>query len=259
MGFANLPDGQLHYEWSGPESAPVLVFSNSLGTTFRMWDAQLGEFTKYFRVLRYDTRGHGESSASPGPYTIAQLSWDVVRLMDTLRLDRVCFCGLSVGGMTGMFLGANAPNRFHKIVLCNTAAKIGTDQTWNARIEAVKRDGMKSVAAGVIERWFTPRYRNSHPDEAARARRMLEESNVEGYVASCAAVRDTDHRLSLESMHVPVLVVAGTDDPVTTPSDGQFLANHIPKAKYVELSAAHLSNIEAKENFNREVLDFLRG
>lgn len=259
MGFAKLPDAQLHYEWAGPEDGPVLVFSNSLGTTFRMWDAQVEEFAKYFRVLRYDTRGHGQSSVTPGPYSISQLGWDVVRLLDTLGLDRVYFCGLSVGGMTGMFLGANAPQRFHKIVLCNTAVKIGTAQSWNTRIDAVEKNGMNSVAAAVIERWFTPGYRASHPAETAEARSMLEETNAGGYAASCAAVRDADFTQSLETVRVPVLVAAGKSDPVTTPADGQFLAKYIPIAKYVELPAAHLSNIEAKETFNREVLSFLRG
>lgn len=259
MGFAKLPDAQLHYELAGPEDAPALVFSNSLGTTLHMWDPQVEEFAKYFRVLRYDTRGHGQSSVTPGPYSVSQFGWDVVRLLDVLGLNRVFFCGLSVGGMTGMFLGANAPQRFHKIVLCDTAARIGTIQTWNTRIEAVQKNGMNSVASGVIERWFTPGYRASHPTETAGAQRMLEETNVEGYAAACGAVRDADFTQTLETIRVPILVVAGTNDPVTTPADGQFLAKYIPAAKYVELPAAHLSNIEAKESFNREVLAFLRG
>lgn len=259
MGFAELGDTRLHYEWAGPENAPALLYSNSLGATYRMWDSQVEEFTKYFRVLRYDARGHGKSSVPPGPYSIAQLGLDVVQLLDHLGLHRVCFCGLSVGGMTGMYLGANAANRFHKIVLCNTAAKIGTAESWNARIEAVRKGGMKSVAAGVVERWFTPGYRSTHPDEVAIAQRMVEGCPVEGYTACCAAIRDTDHTLVLGTIHVPVLVVAGKNDPVTTVADGRFLAEHIPGANYTDLNAAHLSNIEAKESFNREVLQFLRG
>ncbi len=257
MPFAKLPDAQIYYEWSGPEHAPVLVFSNSLGTTHRMWDPQIADFTKHFRLLRYDTRGHGQSSVTPGPYSIEQLSWDVVRLLDFLQLDRVYFCGLSMGGMTGMFLGANAPNRFHKIVLCNTAATIGTLESWNARIEAVHKGGMRAVAGAVLERWLTPAYRATHPTETAGVLRMLEEANPEGYAANCAAVRDMDQREALQNVKVPTLVLAGTHDTSTPAAEGQFVAQHILGASYVEVNAAHLSNLEAKEEFNRQVASFL--
>jgi len=257
MPFANLPDAQLYYEWSGPEHAPVLVLSNSLGTTHRMWDSQVAAFTGHFRLLRYDTRGHGQSSATPGSYTIEKFAWDVVHLLDSLQLERVDFCGLSMGGMIGMFLGANAANRFRKIVLCNTAAKIGTLGTWNARIDAVRKGGMQAVAAGIVERWLTPAYRASHVAETAAVMRMLEQANPDGYVACCAAVRDMDQRETLHNVQVPALVLAGTQDPATLPADGQFLAKHIPGAGYVEVNAAHLSNIEARDEFNTHVVSFL--
>jgi 3-oxoadipate enol-lactonase len=257
MPFAQLQDMQIHYEWAGAEHLPVLVFSNSLGTNLQMWDSQVEEFTKHFRLLRYDTRGHGQSNVTPGPYTIEQLSWDVVRLMDVLQLDRVNFCGLSMGGMTGMFLGANAPNRFHKLALCNTAAKIGTAEIWNARIQAVQSRGMKAVASGVIERWFTPGFRASHPAETHAVMAMLEATNPQGYIANCAAVRDMDQRKLLESIRVPCLVLTGADDPATTPAEARFLVKSIPGARYAEVSAAHLSNIEARDDFDRHVLQFL--
>ena len=257
MPIAKLVDAQIYYELSGPGHAPVLVLSNSLGTTHRMWDPQVAAFTAHFRLLRYDTRGHGQSSVTPGPYTIEKLGWDVVRLLDSLKLDRVCFCGLSMGGMTGMFLGANAANRLHKIVLCSTAAKIGTPESWNARIDAVQKGGMHAVTAGVVERWLTPAYRASHPAETAAVSRMLEEANPEGYVANCAAVRDVDLRQSLQNVKVPALVLSGTHDPATPPADGQFLAKHIPGASYIEVNAAHLSNIEAQDGFNTRVVNFL--
>jgi 3-oxoadipate enol-lactonase len=257
MPFATLPDAQIFYEWSGPEHAPVLVLSNSLGTTHRMWDPQVAAFTGTFRLLRYDTRGHGQSSVTPGPYTIEKLSWDVVRLLDLLHLDRVHFCGLSMGGMIGMFLGANAGNRLHRIVLCSTAAKIGTPESWNARIAAVQKGGMHAVAAGVVDRWLTPAYRASHPVESAAVTRMLEEANPEGYAANCAAVRDVDLRPTLQNVKVPALVLSGTHDPATPPADGQFLAKQIPGASYVEVNAAHLSNIEAQDDFNTRVVTFL--
>ena len=257
MPFAKLEDVEIHYEWGGPEQARVLVFCNSLGTNLRMWDPQIAEFLKVFRVLRYDSRGFGSSTATPGPYSMPQLSWDLVHLLDALKLDRVHFCGLSMGGMIGMFLGSNAPKRFHNIVLSNTAAKFGTPETWNARISAVQAGGMKAVASTVIERWLTPGYRASHPAETAAAVAMLNSANPEGYIANCAAIRDMDLRDKLGGLRVPALVLAGTYDPVATPADGHFLADRIPGARYAEVPAAHLSNLEARDDFNRTVLNFL--
>jgi 3-oxoadipate enol-lactonase len=259
MPLAKLPDVQIYYEWAGAEDKPVLVFSNSLGTNLHMWASQVNEFKKHFRLLRYDKRGHGQSGVTPGPYSIEQLGWDLVRLLDALKLDRVYFCGLSIGGMTGMFLAANAPNRFHKMALCNTAAKIGTVDTWNARIKAVLSGGMKAVAGAVIERWLTPGFRASHPTETQAVLTMLEAANPQGYCACCAAVRDMDQRQGLATIQVPCLVLAGTHDSSTTPADAQFLAQNIPGAQYAEVSAAHLSNIEARDDFNRHVLQFLLG
>jgi 3-oxoadipate enol-lactonase len=258
MAFLKLNDAQLFYQWDGPEHAPALVFSNSLGTTHRMWDPQLEPFTRHFRVLRYDGRGHGQSSATPGPYSIEQLAGDVLRLLDTLKLERIYFCGLSMGGMIGMHLGAAHASRVHKIVLCNTAAKIGTPDVWNARITAVQAGGMKAVAGAVIDRWLTAAFRATHPGETAQVLSMLEGCDPAGYAASCCAVRDADFRQKLGGIHVPTQIIAGTHDPATPPADGRALSELIPGAKYTELPAAHLSNIEAREEFNREVLAFLK-
>jgi 3-oxoadipate enol-lactonase len=257
MPFAKLEDVRIHYEWDGPEDAPVLVFCNSLGTNLRMWDPQIPDFSKRFRVLRYDTRGFGASTVTPGPYSIERLSWDLVHVLDALEIRCAHFCGLSMGGMIGMFLGANAPKRFHNIVLCNTAAKFGTPETWNARISAVRSGGMSAVASAVIERWLTPAYRAVHPAETAAAVAMLESANPEGYIANCAAVRDMDLREKLSAVQVPALALAGLHDPVATPADGHFLAERIPGARYAEVPAAHLSNLEAPDDFNRTVLKFL--
>jgi 3-oxoadipate enol-lactonase len=257
MPTVKLPDVQIYYEWAGAEDKPVLVFSNSLGTNLHMWSGQVDEFKRHFRLLRYDKRGHGQSSVPPGPYTLDQLGWDVVRLLDALQLDKVYFCGLSVGGATGMFLGANAPKRFHKIALCNTAPKFGTAEMWSARIKAVQSGGMKAVASAVIERWLTPQFRASHPKETQTVLSMLETANPKGYIATCEAVRDTDLREVLASIRVPCLVLAGTHDASATVADGHFLADKIPGAKYAELATAHLSNVEARDDFNREVLQFL--
>jgi 3-oxoadipate enol-lactonase len=258
MAFLKLKDTQLFYQWDGPENVPVLLFSNSLGTTHRMWDPQLDAFTHHFRVLRYDSRGHGQSSATPGPYTIEQLAGDIMQLLDALKLERVHFCGLSMGGMIGMFLGAAHSSRLNKLVLCNTAAKIGTPDIWNARITAVQQGGMKAVAGGVIDRWLTAAYRAAHPGETAQILSMLESCDPAGYVASCCAVRDADFRQKLGAIQVATQIIAGMHDPATPPADGRLLSEQIRGAKHAELPAAHLSNIEAREEFNREVLAFLK-
>ena len=257
MPNVRLPDVQIYYEWAGAEDKPVLLLSNSLGTNLHMWAPQVDAFKKHFRLLRYDKRGHGQSSVPPGPYTLDQLGWDVIRLLDALQLDKVYFCGLSVGGATGQFLGANAPKRFHKMVLCNTAPKFGTPEMWSARIKAVQSGGMKAVAGAVVERWLTEAFRDSHPKETQTVLSMLEAANPKGYVATCEAVRDTDLRDTLANICVPCLVLSGTHDTSATVADGHFLAEHIPGAQYAEIAAAHLSNIEASQEFNRQVVQFL--
>jgi 3-oxoadipate enol-lactonase len=257
MPFAQLKDSRIHYDLAGPASAPVLGFSNSLGATLSMWDPQMPIFQKQFRVLRYDTRGHGESSVTPGPYAIEQLARDVLALLDQLHLGRVHFCGLSMGGQTGMWLALNAADRLNKLVLCNTAAKIGTPEIWNPRIEAVRTGGMKKISTAVMERWFSADFRSKSPDVVAATKLIFEGANPDGYIANCAAIRDFDARETIAAIGVRTLVIAGTHDVATTPADGRYLANSIEGARYVELNAAHLSNIESRERFNSELGAFL--
>jgi 3-oxoadipate enol-lactonase len=259
MPFAEFSGFKLHYSLhvSANPNAPLLIFSNSLGATLNMWDPQASALAEQFCILRYDTRGHGQSSVTPGPYSIAHLAKDVLDLLDFLHLDRAHFCGLSMGGMTGMWLAVNAPDRLHKLVLANTAAKIGTTEGWNARIHAIQTGGMTSVVSPVIERWFTPAFRQQNPAAVAPAQRMLENANPEGYIANCAAVRDFDFRETLSAIHTPTLVISGTHDLATAPAEGQFLAHTIPAARYVELPAAHISNIEAASQFTAALVSFL--
>lgn len=257
VAFAQSEDVRIHYDLAGPTAAPVIVFSNSLGENFSMWETQIPEFQKQFRVLRYDTRGHGQSSVTPGPYTIEQLARDVLTLLDELQFNRVYFCGLSMGGQIGMWLALNAPDRLQKLVLCNTAAKIGTPEMWNARIEAVRKGGMKSVSDAVIGRWFSADYRAKCSDKVDKIQRTFETTDPEGYIGNCYALREFDAREAIAAIHVPALVIAGTHDAATTPADGRYLASNIPGARYVELNAAHLSNIEDSTRFNAEVSTFL--
>jgi 3-oxoadipate enol-lactonase len=247
----------IHYAFSGPEDAPVLLLSHSLGTDFTMWDAQLPQFSNSFRVLRYDTRGHGQSEVSRGPYDFDKLGRDVLGLADELGIGKFSFCGLSMGGVTGMWLGTNASYRLEKLVLCSTAAKIGNADTWNARIAAVRKGGMKAIAAGTMERWFTAGFREREPQTVERIQKMVESSSPEGFIACCEALREADFRESIAQIRTPTLVISGTHDAGTTPADGKFIASQIPGAHYVELDAAHLSNIEQQEAFTEAVSKFL--
>lgn len=248
---------QIHYALEGSSGKPVLVLSNSLGTDFSMWDTQIPTFTKSFRVLRYDTRGHGKSSVTPGPYSIEQLAKDVLALADALKLERFHFCGLSMGGAIGMWLAANASQRLNKLILSSTAAKFGALEMWNARIDAVRKQGMKPIAAAAIERWFTPAFRAKHPSAIAPIQEILETTDSEGYVSNCAAVRDFDFRNQFGGIRASTLVISGSHDPATTPADGHFLAEHIRGARYVELNGAHLCNIEDARSFTQTVTSFL--
>jgi 3-oxoadipate enol-lactonase len=256
MPFVDVGELRTHYVLTNDQQ-PVVVFSNSLGTDFSMWDPQMAELEQRFRILRYDTRGHGQSTVTSGDYSIEQLGRDVLGLLDALRFDRVHFCGLSMGGMIGMWLGIYASDRLHRLVLCNTAARIGTQEMWNARIATVCKDGMKPVAAAVIERWFTPEFRASFPEKVAHAQRMLENSPPEGYAACCAAIRDMDQREAVAQIKAPTLVIYGGKDPVTPAADAHFLKDRIPGAVEVELPAAHLSNVEQADAFTEAVSYFL--
>lgn len=257
MPSARIRDLEVNYMLTGRTDAPALVFSNSLGANFSMWDPQVPELEKQFRVLRCDTRGEGNTSVTPGPYTIEQLAGDVLRLMDYLGIERAHFCGLSMGGMIGMWLGLNAEKQLNKLVLSNTAAKIGKAETWNTRIANVRKGGMTAVSAAVCERWFTPAFRAQSPDIFAAAQRTIECMPPEGYVACCAAVRDFDARECVGQIRVPTLVITGNQDAATPAADGRSLTDRIPGARYVELNAAHISNIEASEQFTSELIRFL--
>jgi 3-oxoadipate enol-lactonase len=248
---------RLYYELEGRDDAPLLVLSNSLGTTLDMWAPQMPALLQHFRVLRHDARGHGRSDVTPGPYTIAQLGEDVLALMDHLGIARAHFCGLSMGGMIGMWLGTHHAHRLDRLVLCNTAAKIGTPDTWNPRIAKVEAEGMASIVDIVLDRWFTAGFRQRAPEQVTIVRDMLLDTAPAGYSANCAAVRDMDQRADIAAIAVPTLVIAGTHDGSTPAADGRAVADAIPGARYVELDAAHLSNWEQSEQFTQALLGFL--
>lgn len=257
MAFMQNDGVSLHYQLEGRIDAPCLVLSNSLGTDLGMWAPQMPALLEHFRVLRYDTRGHGQSAVTPGPYSIEQLGNDVVALMDHLGIATAHFCGLSMGGMTGMWLGANRPQRIERLALCNTAARIAPPELWNARIAKVDSEGMASIVSAVIDRWFTPGFQASDPQTMELVRAMLLSMPAAGYTASCAAVRDMDQRDGLSGILAPTLVIAGTQDLATPPADGKLVARSIAGARYVELDAAHLSNFEQAAAFTEKLINFL--
>jgi 3-oxoadipate enol-lactonase len=242
----------------GPGGARPLMFSNSLGASLEMWDAQIAHFAQRFRTIRYDVRGHGETSAPRGPYSLAMLGQDALRILDALHIHKADWIGCSMGGMVGMHLLTHHRERIGRAVLGNTAAFMGPPGTdWNARIRMVHGQGMGAIAEAMKLRWFTRRFNDSHPGEVARVTDQVRRASVTGYAACCGAIRDMDQRETIKSITNPVLVVIGAEDPATVPAAGDLIARHIPGAKKAVLSAAHISNCEVPEAYNQAVGTFL--
>ncbi|WP_047488878.1 3-oxoadipate enol-lactonase [Terriglobus sp. TAA 43] len=248
----------LHHELVGERDAPCIVLSTSLGARLQMWQPQMQALTQHFRVLRYDMRGHGASPSPAGPYPIAVLGNDVLQLLDRHNIRSAHFCGISLGGVIGQWLGIHAPNRVEKLILCNTAAKVGTEEGWQKRIAEVRANGMASIADTVISRWFTAPFATSHPEVIASIDEGMLACNPEGYIACCEALRTCDLRGEIANITAPSLIIAGEHDAVCTIADAQFLHSQIPNTQQQTLSAAHLSNVEAAEQFNQSLLSFLR-
>lgn len=252
--------GSLHYVLDGPSDAPVLVLSNSLGTTLSMWERQLPLLTSHFRVLRYDQRGHGRSSAPPGPYTVAELGGDVLELLDGLGVARASFVGLSFGGMVGMWLGAHAPERVERLVLCCTAAVLPPAQLWTDRAAAVRAKGTEPLYPGLLERWFTPGFPEAEPKVAALIHEMLASCDAEGYAACCEAIGAFDASGDLARITAPTLVIGGREDPVAPVAAASALSSGIAGAGLSVLSgAAHLANIEQPAAFSAALRGHLVG
>ena len=247
----------IYVEVEGRERAPVLMLSNSLGTTLHMWDGQVAAFTEHFRLVRYDHRGHGQSGVPAGPYTMERLGRDVLAVLDALGIEKASWCGLSMGGMVGQWLGASAPSRIERLVLTNTSSYFADKTAWNERLRLVREKGIVAFAAANMERWFTKEFRQRAPDVVARVQDMFAATPLEGYLACGAAVRDMDHRELLPRISAPTLVIAGKHDAATPPEANEYISKCIAGAQFVLLDAAHLSNIEQPQAYTRTVLDFL--
>ncbi|WP_206956087.1 3-oxoadipate enol-lactonase [Trinickia acidisoli] len=245
------------YTTAGPDGAPAIVLSNSLGTTLDMWLPQLDALAQRYRVVRYDTRGHGASLAPSGECTLDVLGRDVLAVLDALNIERAHFCGISMGGLTGQWLGVHAAERIGKLIVANTAARIGSFEGWHERAALVRARGMDEVAAGAAGRWFTADFMAREPDVAARLTDQLRGTPADGYAACCDALSSADLREEIGQIAAPMLVIAGRYDPVTSVDDARFIAERVPGARTVTLDASHLSNIEAADAFTAAVLAFL--
>lgn len=259
MPMMKLKGETFHVKIDGPNHAPALVLSNSLSSNMTMWDAQVPEWSKTFRVVRYDTRGHGQSVTSNRPYSMAELAGDALALMDALGIAKAHWCGLSMGGMVGQWLATHHPQRLSRVVLANTAAHMGPPDLWNARIRTVKAGGTESIVDATLDRWLSKDFQARDRKAVAAVRKMILGTSAQGYCGSGAAIRDMDQREGIRAIRLPVLVITGSVDPATPPAAGEFIKSRIKGAKLVELQAAHVSNIEQPEAFGKAVLDFLNG
>jgi 3-oxoadipate enol-lactonase len=247
----------IHVEIEGPENKPVLMLSNSLGTTLHMWDPQVAALTQHFRLVRYDRRGHGKSGVPAGPYNMEMLGRDVLAILDALKIDKVNWCGLSMGGMVGMWLGANAPQRVDRLILSNTSAYMAAKDVWNDRIKTVKEKGLGAIVGGTIERWFTKDFRDREPQQVKWISDMFLATRPEGYIACGEAVRDMDHREILKSIKAPTMIIAGKQDAGTTVEMAELIRKSIPSATMTLFDAAHITNVECAHDYTDAVLGFL--
>ncbi len=248
---------ELFYTLDGPEDAPALMLSNSLGTTHRMWEPQIAAFSETYRVIRYDRRGHGQSSSPPGPYSIEDLGADALAIMDAAGVKSVRWCGLSMGAMTGLWLASHAPERIEKLVAVSAATFMPPPELWNGRIKTAQDKGIEVLVAPTMQRWFTAGFLKGSQDKVAFIREQFLQTSVEGFCGCAAAMRDMDQRESVREIKAPTLVIVGSDDQGTTPAEAGFIVNRIPDARGVILKGSHIVNVEQPEAFTKAVLDFL--
>lgn len=247
----------ISYEIDGDSGAPPLLLINSIGSTREMWARQMAAFRATYRVIRYDARGHGRSPVPRGPYTLDQLGHDALSILDEAGVGTAHVCGISLGGITAQWLGLNAANRVRRLVLANTAARIGTVESWTERIDLVHQKGMSAVADLAMERWFTPSFRERDPETVHAFRTMVQNCPADGYLGCCAALRDADLRDQVSAITAPTLLIASTADTATPVEGLEFLHERVTTSELVTLDSAHLSNVECAEEFTHAVLDFL--
>jgi 3-oxoadipate enol-lactonase len=249
---------ELNYEFRGKRGSPAIVFTGSLGTDLTMWQPQADRLKPHFCTLRYDMRGHGRSEVPPGPYSMDDLGSDLIALLDRREIERASLCGLSIGGMISMWVAAHAPERVERLVLCCTSARLGPPSAWTERAATVRAEGVEAIADAVLGRWFTPRFREAHPEVVDGMRRILVATPREGYAGCCEAIAVMDLTGDLPSIAAPTLVLAAEHDPATPPEHGRRIAELIPGARFELISnAAHLASVERPDLTTMTILRFL--
>lgn len=251
---------ETYYELHGKEGAPWLVFSHSLACTVRMWDGEIERYKDRYRILAYDSRGHGQTAAPKGPYTLEQMADDLHALLQHVGASKAHFCGLSMGGMIGQTFAIKYPGIFQSLTLCDTTSRYPAEAAamWQERIRMAESKGLAPLVEATLERWFTPSFRKSHPDEVRKVAALIEKTPVEGYVGCCHAIPRINVTARLKEIRCPTLVICGADDPATPPAMSREIHENLPGSR-LELipQAAHLSNIEQPEAFNRALGSFL--
>jgi 3-oxoadipate enol-lactonase len=257
--FITTGDGvRIAYRFDGAVDRPVLVLSNSIATSLEMWDGEIAALTHHFRVLRFDTRGHGESDVPPGPYSLDRLGRDVVELLDTLKVGRVHFCGLSLGGFIGQWVGIHVPERIDRLILANTSSYLGPAEPWNQRIaQTLAVTDMQETAQTFMRNWFPASWIERRDPVVETFRTMVLGIDPKGIAGCFSALRDADLRRTIATIPRPTLVIAGEFDTVTLPGHGELIAHTVPGARLITWPIVHLANIERREEFVRTVIDFV--
>jgi 3-oxoadipate enol-lactonase len=256
--FADSGGVRLRYRVDGPSDAPVLLLSHALGTSLDLWDQHVATFSRACRVIRYDTRGHGLSDVPAREYTIETLGRDALAVLDAERVETALVAGISLGGLTAMWLGSHAAGRVRALLLANTAARVGTRERWVERAALVRTAGMAAVADLAMGNWFTEAFREREPGTVERFRGLVASSPPDGYVGCCAALREADLRPDLARIEAPTLVIAGSRDPSTPLAHAQAVADRIPHATFRVFESAHLSSVECADAFAQHAGDFFR-
>ncbi len=253
---------QVHYAVDGPPSGPVVMMSHALATNYTLWDPQIGALSRNYRLLRFDTLGHGGTDAPAGPYTLDQLAEQAGGLIDALKVNPVHFLGISMGGMIGQVLALARPQVLASLILCDTSSRTPAEAQplWNERIKIATEEGMEPLVEPTIGRWFTPAFRAAHPEVVDKVRAMIRGTAPAGYVGCCQAIATLDLTARLNAIKLPTLVVVGADDPGTPAAMARAIHDKISGSQLVMIpSASHLSNIEQAEGFNKVVTSFLSG
>jgi 3-oxoadipate enol-lactonase len=257
---ARIKDVVIQYELEGPEDAPCVTMSHSLASNLELWDLQLPVLRDAYRILRFDTRGHGGSSAPRGPYSMEMLAADVIALLDHLAIRRSHFVGISMGGMIGQVLACKHRDRVEKLVLSNTTSRVPTEMApnWEERIRAAEAEGMNALAQQTLERWLSEEFRRSRPDVTAKIRNMILQTPVPGFAGCCRAISNFDVSRELSKVAVPTLIIAGEKDEGTPVSAAKAIHEQIDGSElYVVPGALHLTNVETADLFNKKLVEFL--